>query len=203
MSVSLTQNSGKKAGFTLIELLIVITIIAILALVAVSSYSGVQRQATVDFAADTLVATIREAEDWARSGRRGPQVDGEESKALCYAVKMVTGVEDGAGLYSASTAYISVENDIVDSCTIVPSDSGWRKSDVFNERITIIGDGETFVYYFKPPFGKIFLEQGGALTSAPSQTASFVVGDSDYAEWNKNIRFDLLTGEVKKVNLSE
>ena len=206
--------AGRRAGFTLIELLIVISIIAILALVAVSSYTGVQRQAAVDFAADTLVATIREAEDWSRSGRREAVLEdseGGESKALCYAVKMVTGVDDGAGLFTAKTDYISVENEIVDSCKLATS---WRKSDVFNERIALIaapaddgvgdsGNGTSRTFYFKPPFGKIFVEDGNVLTPATSQIMTFTIGDPDYPEWNRGVDFDLRTGEAKKVNLPD
>lgn len=201
MFLSSGRKSGRQAGFTLIELLIVITIIGILAVVAVTSYAGVQRQAAVDFAGDTLVATIREAEDWARSGRRSPGLEGESSKSLCYAVKIVTGIGEQARLYYASSDYVAVEGETVDSCEVL-GDLGWRKSDVFNDRIVLIGDGDTFVYYFKPPFGKIYTEAGGALTSATSRVVTFTVGDPENPSWNNTISFDLSTSEVKKVKVS-
>jgi prepilin-type N-terminal cleavage/methylation domain-containing protein len=48
------------SGFTLIELLVVISIIMLLTITAVANFSYVQERMRLDFAADTLVSSLRE-----------------------------------------------------------------------------------------------------------------------------------------------
>lgn len=197
-----------RPGFTLLELLIVVAIIGILAVVAVFSYVGVQRQATVEFAADTVVAALREAQDLARSGRRGlPDTEGEPgadnpSPSQCYAVKLLTG-PGGAlgpgGLYTASGDYLAVQGDVVDSCETL-GESGWRRSDALGSRLVIMGEGDGQIFYFKPPFGRVYAaDPGGALTQLTGEVFNFTVGDPDYPEWDREVSFDSSTGEAKKV----
>lgn len=201
--------AGKRPGFTLLELLIVVAIIGILAVVAVFSYVGVQRQATVDFAADTVVSALREAQDLARSGRRGTE-DDASSGALCQAVKLVSGPSaNGGGLFTAVSKYVAVDGELVDSCTALDGDAGWRRSEGLSGRLEIIsagaGDGTdggvaSQVYYFKPPFGKILGSDGGsgALQPLPAQVYVFIVGDPDNPQWNREVIFDTSTGEARK-----
>lgn len=194
------SNSGReKDGFTLIELLVVICIIAILTLAAVTSYSGVQTQASVDFAADTLVSTFREGQANARSGK---VVEGEEGKSIsqCYVIKIVPGVADGAGMYTRSTDYIAVSGDIVDSCEIIADGDGWRKSAVFNDRIIFVGeDTDEKIYYYKPPFAQIYEADGGRLRPVTSKKVEFTVGVVDFPQWNRTVVFDPTSGTAKRI----
>lgn len=208
--------AGKRPGFTLLELLIVVAIIGILAVVAVFSYVGVQRQATVDFAADTVVSALREAQDLARSGRRGTE-DDASSGALCQAVKLVSGPSaNGGGLFTAVSKYVAVDGELVDSCTALDGDAGWRRSEGLSGRLEIIsagagpgasgssggasGGGAAQVFYFKPPFGKILGSDAGsgALQPLPAQVYVFIVGDPDNPQWNREVIFDTSTGEARK-----
>lgn len=194
-----SNSEREKDGFTLIELLVVICIIAILTLAAVTSYSGVQTQASVDFAADTLVSTFREGQANARSGK---VVEGEEGKSIsqCYVIKIVPGVAEGAGLFTTSTDYIAVSGDIVDSCELVSDTAGLRKSDVFNERIILVGeDSDARVYYYKPPFAQIYEVDGGQLRPVTSQKVEFTVGAVDLPQWNRTVVFDPTSGTAKRI----
>lgn len=206
------QQNSQRPAFTLIELLIVVAIIGILAVVAVFSYVGVQRQATVDFAADTVAAALREAQDLARSGRKAlpeteEQMSGEAAplaanSAQCYAVKLVSGPGGDlgpGGLYSAVSDYLAVDGEVVDSCAAVPEDA-WRRSDALGTRLVIISAESENIFYFKPPFGRIFgADAGGALRQLTGEIFIFTVGDPDYPAWDRQVTFDSGTGEARKV----
>lgn len=61
----------KKKGFTLVELLIVMTIIAMLSLLAINGYMEYRKSTLLDFAADSIVAQINEMRSRAIHGDSG------------------------------------------------------------------------------------------------------------------------------------
>ncbi len=190
------QGRARK-GFTLVELLIVISIIGMLTVLAVGNYIGVEQQARVEFATDTLVSTIREAQVMARSGQRSTDSGGQQV-LQCYVVKIVTGTGVTAGLYFGQGDYLAVQGDTVDSCQTV-GDENLRKSEVFNEKVIIVGDGGEKTYYFKPPFAQILEQGGGQLVAVQSQKLQMTVQDVDSPEYSRAVIFDLATGEVKRI----
>ncbi len=154
-------EDGAQAGFTLIELLIVILVMSLLTVLAVGSYAGVQRQARVDFAADTLVSALREQSLLARSGRTswdagaGAGASGDAvGKLQCFALSIVAGTK--GGLWSASTDYVGLpkpQNGLIggqnfeadqvragtgiDTCETVKEDAVWQKRDIFDGDIIV------------------------------------------------------------------
>jgi len=204
MSKKHLAKSGARDGFTLIELLVVICIIGILALVAVGSYAGVQIQARIDFGADTLVATFREAQEMARSGHRNTNADNVPTTLQCYAIKIVTGAKAaaaGGALFTANTDYVSLSQDkqTVDSCTPVAADTDWRPSPIFQDTLLILGEGEEYVYYFKPPFSQIYQWQDNAMKALSGQDVLFTVENPDHPQWDRKVLFSPVTGLVEKV----
>ncbi|MCC6643541.1 prepilin-type N-terminal cleavage/methylation domain-containing protein [Candidatus Peregrinibacteria bacterium] len=189
--------ASKKPGFTLLELLIVMAIIALLAVLAITSYAGVQRSARIGYAADSLVATIREAQVLARSGARS-----EGGGLQCTVVKLASGSDSEAGLFSAVSAYKSAE----DACE---NSSQWRKNDFFDENTLLksleavglnsgLTVGDELELYFKPPFGQVYLMTSGGFTPLTSGILTFVVGAEDKVDFDQMVKYDLATNEVNR-----
>jgi len=193
---------GLKRGFTLIELLVVMSIIMILTVIAVANFSTIERSARIGFAADTLVAILREGQVLAKSGRRAD--DGSGTQTLqCQAVKVVSGSGPDNGLYTGQSTYIGLPKDAsagvtVDTCAAVDN-STWIKNEIFDGKIVIIGDGSTQEFYFKPPFGQINEMNSGVLSKAPAEVLKYAVGVSDNPDSQQKVEFDLITGNVMRV----
>lgn len=199
-------ETSTKRGFTLIELLMVLTIIMIMTLLAMANFTYVQQQARLDFAADTLVSALREAQVLAKSGRVSNNVEGV-GVLQCQAVKIVSGTEDGNGLYMGQSNYIGLPKDAlsgdqVDTCEQL-GENQWRKIDVFDGQTVILGDGSIQTFYFKPPFGQIYEELLGVLGKAKSQKVHFLIDNATNPAANpadvRKVEFDLATGVVKRV----
>lgn len=196
-----------REAFTLIELLVVISIIMMMTLLAVANFANVQERLKLDFAADTLVTTLREAQVLAKSGRVVGGDGGGGGVLQCQVVRLVGGVDGGLSTGQSKYIALDAENGQVDTCEILKADvAGWVKSDVFDGRFIIVGEGVR-TFYFKPPFGQIYSESGDKLTRAPAEVVEFAVGQvgrlQDAAATNdssqKKIRFDLSTGAVKRL----
>lgn len=189
---------GSQPGFTLLELLIVMAIIAILTLMAVTSYAGVQRSARTGYAADSLVAAIREAQTLARSGVRA-----EDGGLQCNTVKLASGSGGDGGLWSAVSSYLPA----TDSCETIVN---WRKNDFFDENTVIksIGAsglssgltiGDEMELYFKPPFGQVYLPSSSGFVPLTSGILTLVVGAPDKTDFDQSVQYDLATNEVNRV----
>ncbi|MCC7432957.1 prepilin-type N-terminal cleavage/methylation domain-containing protein [Candidatus Peregrinibacteria bacterium] len=203
-------NSNFRAGFTLLELLIVIMIMAMMTVVAVNAFSLVQKEMKVDFAADTLVATIKEAQVLAKSGRRAVASDGTTGPALCYLVKI--GAASESGLWTASSDYIAVSEasdsggvPVVDSCTTL-SESQMLNKDIFSDKVkikAILQDGSDAdnqqLFYLKPPFGQMYVWEDSVLKPLASGKFQYLIGYDQESTYDKKVEFDLATGEIKKL----
>jgi prepilin-type N-terminal cleavage/methylation domain-containing protein len=95
-----------KKGFTLIEILIVITIIAILAVLSAAGYTAFRKAALIDLSADSLVAQINEMRDKAIHGTK-EGIDGEGEKFLkCYGVNFEKSADsENTGYKMIAVAY--------------------------------------------------------------------------------------------------
>ncbi|MBD3270236.1 prepilin-type N-terminal cleavage/methylation domain-containing protein [Candidatus Peregrinibacteria bacterium] len=197
-----------KSGFTLIELMVVLLIIMILTLVTMSGYSGVQRAARIDFAADTLVSVIKEQQVLGRSGQRDSDDD-----LLCYAVK----VEKNGGLKTGVSEYIAAigggdDDVVVDECSEV---SAWRERGVLGEDVIVdeimgvmtgASSGDDFEVYFKPPFGYGYYWATGnnfkplnVIKDGLDGKVEFVLTFAAGSDVSRKVIFDRLTGEVYRV----
>jgi len=198
-----------QAGFTLIELLIVILIISILTVIAVGSYAGVQRQARIDFAADTLIAALREEQLLAKSGRIIASADADTpGKLQCFALKIKVGKE--GGLWSAPTNYVGLDkalnSDKIDTCELVAEENLWQKRDIFDGDIIIksISTGsrensDQQLFYFKPPFGQLYWEKANLLEAQRDGVFEYLVGVADQTNFDRKVIYDVSTGEAKKM----
>jgi len=215
------EEKAEQKGFTLIELLIVIAIMALLTLLAMANYSGVQRQVRLDFAADSLVSAIKEQIVYAKSGQVVSRVDGAGTKQIsqCFALKLKA--EPSGGLWSGQSDYVGVTGGAtpglgVDTCTILGAD-GWMERTIFDSGIKLktikiknnSADTGTLApdekeLYFKPPFGQVLGVESGALKPVSGQIWEFTIEAADESASELKTRiveYNTATGEVKKVKI--
>lgn len=79
---------GRKKGFTLIEMIIVMSMIAILALMSVSSFVSSRYQTSVDAIAQEILSNIRDAQNRSVSTVSG--ADGSVTKVWDYQINSAT-----------------------------------------------------------------------------------------------------------------
>jgi len=214
--------TAKKKAFTLIEVLICLTIIVIIALIAVGSFGGVQKQARLDFAADSFVSVIKEQFQLARSGRRYTENDMNALK--CYIVKfqkeaIFTGLASYKSLDSAKPDDIEQK---VDYCEET-DDSNLKKADFLDQDLIVkkiqendflssnnYQDLDTLSFYFKPPYAKIFMKDVATTLEKSLANSRFCFqigfnqenGANDKTS-NRWIYFNAQTGEVRKLGENE
>jgi len=172
----------------LVELLVVITIIAILAFMAVSSYGKAQRQAKLDIAADTLVSMIKEQQGAAKSGR----VAGD-SGLQCYGIRIST---DGVKILHAE--YVSVDDVGGDYCKAgeaLPKDFPIPEMEVRS----VDSSEDILTVFFKPPQAKIALYMGNSDMPSPADfTLTIEIGLPNVDDTRK-ISFDTVSGLVERI----
>lgn len=197
----------QKAGFTLLELLIVIMIMAIMTMIAVNAFSLVQKQMKVDFAAESLISTIKEAQVLVKSGRRAENTDGSTGSAICYVVRI--GAAADSGLFTGKSNYVAVGDSaggvaIVDVCTVL-SKENMIKKDIFSENIkikAILQDGLDIAaqeFYFKPPFGQLYQLESGQMKPVVIGKFVYLIGYDQEEQYDQKVQFDTATGEVKRL----
>ncbi len=183
------QQTSSKSGFTLLELLIVMAIMALLAIMAINAYAGVQRSARIGYAADSLVASIREAQTLARSGVRA---GGATGVLQCFAVRLAAGK-----LETARTAYQT----LTDSCA---NAAGWIVNDFFDQNTVLKSVSAPYdsglELYYKPPFGQVYRHDSSGFLPLVSGKIEMVVGAPDKADFDLKVQYDLATGSVARVN---
>lgn len=205
--------AGKSRGFTLIELLIVISIIALLTIMAMLNYANVQRQARLDFAADSLVSAIKEQQVMARSGKVLTETEssGNTWKNQCFALKFVASrTSDNGVLATGQSDYVGLPDSTVptapiDSCIALTTPANWQSREIFDSGIKLISikkdctDISAQELYFKPPFGKIWSADPTELNQLLNAQFQFELSVPNQVDSNRFVQYNVNTGEVKRI----
>ncbi len=210
-TVGCPQN---KPAFTLIEMIIVMTIIGLLVLVSVSSYTVVQRQARLDIALDTLISTLKEQRDKARVGKVDKQDTDANTTLSCYGLFFDQKNTD-PDIQIVSMRYVTVGNNRADFCdparSFIKQPSGITTDQGVMVKSVTLGTGQrenikTFALLFKPPFGTPVFATGfeanalssSLVLSAGQNPLKINLGLQNVTE-EKTLVFDFLTGDIKKL----
>ena len=110
----MTTKNIKNQGFTLVELLIVIVIIAILTVVSLVAYNGLQNQAKTSAAKSTVDSVAKKAELYNTEEGKYPEdiaklTTADTKKSYYIAAANVT--ELGSGTFGSSTPTTTVQRD--------------------------------------------------------------------------------------------
>lgn len=181
-------------------MLVVIAIVAILALVAISSFGAARQQARRDIAIDSVVSSLREQQSLAKSGRLAE----DESLNQCHG--MLFSVNEPY-IQMVEADYIAVGAQGADYCDVSPDSlSDFQPLEDFQlnevERFGV-ETTEPVVVLFKPPFADVVLTNDSfALPTPPgSQTTPEIIVRMGLPndEESRAFRFDTSSGLIERI----
>jgi prepilin-type N-terminal cleavage/methylation domain-containing protein len=207
-----------KKGFTLIELLIVMSIVAILAGLAIGGYTAFRKMALIDLNADLLVSQINEMRAKAIHGTGAVK----DEILKCYGVKFDKNTVDAfykitafaqnfSGMKSWNPAAmkweytgcegegIAAQDVQVDPMVIV--ENIYRTDDLSSN--TVAYTGQTFELRFLPPDGQIEIKAVADYEHDPETGDNKVLiklryGSGEDNLYTRNVLVDLSSGKASK-----
>lgn len=186
----------KKKGFTLIEILLVISIISVIVLLGVSSYSIVRKKVRLDIAANSFESIITEARDSTRSGYYRENGNVSEAPSVCFGFS----VEQDEYIQLLETTYDRLERDT--KCSRNQQDISELSIGDIDENIEIkqvelFGNEATeqITVFFRPPDGEPEILKTGIDQNA---ILRIVIGfeDSENPFDKREVIFNALTSNV-------
>ncbi|MDD3861531.1 MAG: type II secretion system protein [Candidatus Gracilibacteria bacterium] len=203
-----------KKGFTLVEMLVVISIVAILSVLAVSGYTSFRKASLIDLSADALIAQIDEMKEKAIHGTKGG-VDEDGAEFLrCYGLEISKGGESGYEIGAVSYKFTNkkVWKDArwqYEGCANEDEEAGIFEMDsmVSVSEITMKGadggvetdfTGDNIVFRFAPPNGDLeILEVAGAGGNFSGKILiKIVYGNDD--NYSRIVEIDSASGKAVK-----
>lgn len=197
-----------SAGFTLVEMLIVVTIIGILAVLAVGSFGGMTRTVKLDLATDNIVSLIKQQQGNVTGGR-SETLDGE-SRLFCHGIRFVAGGgESDSGqmeqIALLKVPYVRLGTSRADFCDLqiqnvkqyATAASFDSSSDIAIASIKSGNDEmKSINILFKPPLAKIVVsDERGELSGNSAITLEIKGLNSDEVQY---LDFYPATGVTKK-----
>lgn len=148
-----------RRGFTLLEVIIVITIVAMMAVFAISSYGSARTRAKLDLITDLLVSTLKQQQNLAKSGK---DLD-------CHGLVFDMDAAEEERVQLVQAPYVSVSGNNADFCDMTsPTLTPYREMENFTiESIEETKDSnfssgtrqmvKKVAFMFKPPLAKVVL----------------------------------------------
>ena len=184
------QTTHNKRGFTLVEMLIVIVITGIIATVSIANYRQGERQKKVAIAADTVVNSIRNAQNFALTSRQilGSTCAQGKAPASYLIYFSVTSQMELYGIDKCNNFNL-IENYTYPPGTRV-SNGGYLADDVVVSALQ---------FKFTPPFAKLTLSTNSSGANAGTfssfTTAQILVQSTD-GQINKAVTVDGVAGRI-------
>ncbi len=186
-----TGRQSDRAGFTLIEMLIVITIVGLLSMMAIGSFTHYRKSSLVDLAADNIVSSLYKARDEVRLGKQS----GDD--VYCRGLKFVAGEEGGVMEVKSKFSVLKTWGD-----------GSWRNgtcSTDFDESPIDLDDlvevkevnGGECVFLYSPPDGEV----SGILN--PCWDVILKYGDSGDGQFERKIHFSSVNGIANITNTGD
>lgn len=157
-----------RKAFTLVEMLVVITIVGIIAAVAVGNYAASRKQAKLELGVDTLISIFKEQEQKAKSGQlvTFQEAGKSQSGIACYGVDLrVSDSQSGQGQGGQSVVpvqylinpYHAVQGNAADACGATSAQtmnvSSFEDLEIRQVLLDQQEQKELQIFY-KPPLGK-------------------------------------------------
>lgn len=189
----------EKKAFTLVEMLIVVAIVAILAMIAVSSFGAARQQARREISIDSMVSALRGQQSLAKSGRLADELGSNR----CYGMLFL--IEEPY-VQLVDMPYVAVGIDRADYCD--PLEREVRDFDVIEDfevrSVERFGsDTSDVLILFKPPFARMVLGDVTFTTfeDLTTQTSfDIIVGIGlPNDEEVRAFRFDASSGLIERV----
>jgi prepilin-type N-terminal cleavage/methylation domain-containing protein len=190
-----TERQSDRAGFTLIEMLIVVTIVGLLSMMAIGSYTHYRKSSLVGLAADNIVSSLYKARDEVKLGKQSG-----DDKVYCKGLKFVAG--DNGGVMEIRSEFNAQKS--------WGGDDGWSKGScgqieevgdiALDDLVEVkeVGDldmGEC-VFFYSPPNGEV---SGVGVTCG---NVLLKYGDSGEDQFERKLQFNGNTGIVNITNLN-
>ena len=188
---------SKKKGFTLVEILIVLTVISMVVLIGVSSYSVVRKKVKLDIAVNYLQSTIVEARDKTRAGYyQGADSEIADAASLCFGFI----VKEGEFVTPLTANYDRLKQegsqcDIQNAIQLKLLD---QEKDIVVKDLLFYGNdiGEEIQIFFAPPDGNIEFKKPAVVQENPELRIVVGYPDSDEDLNKREVVFNVLTGNV-------
>ncbi len=197
----------KRSAFTLIEMLMVVTIIAVLAALAVSSYGLANQKAKLDVLADTIVSVLKQRQSLVKNGKGVLADDGrmangsQEFQPLCYGLLFDTTEKGNKAVQYIEAPYLSVSGMAADVCDVAEIKkrdfeqmnkyliSGIKKNESDLNNITIL---------FKPPFARTMLLNDNLPLPSGASVIDITLKSENQNE-TRVIRFDTASNVIERI----
>jgi hypothetical protein len=179
---------------------------------AIANYGMMRQKARMELVADTLISTIKQQQNLAKSGKGEKLPDGSEI-LLCYGMSF--DVDNSViKLITAPYVSISIGTEFADYCDISDKNKVTKNDFAALENFKLLGvdvfndpTKKTYVIMFRPPEANIsigdsldnlsILQKPG--TTFTNSEISFTLESPDKIEQRK-ISFDVATGRLTKTN---
>ena len=187
------ERQSDRSGFTLIEMLIVITIVGLLSMMAVGSYTHYRKSSLVDLAADNIVSTLYKARDEVRFGK---DLAGLEDQAVCRGVKLV--VEEGVKEISSVFSGQKVWNGSSESWSKGSCSGNYVDSLIDMDDLVVVSEVENSdmgecVFLYEPPNGEV-----SGLSSCGQVILKY--GEASEGQFERMLDFNSSNGIVNITN---
>lgn len=158
----------QQPGFTLIEMLVAMALVAILATVVIANYREANKRKSVQFAADSVINALREAQNNAVTGLQIQTSCVQGKAAVSFAANFIA----GTNFYTITALdkcanTITLKNQTIPKGTLIKSTG-----------LLLNGGGVASLNIkFTPPFGNTEASTGGAAASYVSSTITLESAD--------------------------
>lgn len=202
-----------RKGFTLVEMLIVISIVGILATIAVGEYSRFRKTSVLELTSDGVVSALNEARDQAKWGKVSGDVglgkdkgsdSGSADGAKCYGLQFSTvfGVIRVTADFDTGKEWDAIKNKWVYKGCKEDVQEGMALE--LNESLSVLevnGSQTSCEIFYMPPNGDVF--QNSSCKGIADKNLTVVLGYKDDTDtsYQRKVLVDFDTGIAKILTL--
>jgi prepilin-type N-terminal cleavage/methylation domain-containing protein len=197
----------RRSAFTLIEILVVVFIVSMLAVVAISSFGAARQKAKTSLIVDTLINTLSERQNLARSGKG--------ASPMCYGIYFDNTIPQQIKLVTAPYVSVAVQTETADFCdmnspNVVLEDLNLLENFTIVDVNALGSSNNKYLIMFKPPRADVSvgtdLRNLQSLYVGAGNTATSLISiefQSPDGLEKRAVGFDVTTGRAYEITQSE